>query len=741
MDPRNQRNQRNHLYAAAPPFGSAHSRDPPVSSGGFRGAPFGHLPPATARPFRHHQPRFATPQCSSYPADYYAMIGLGRPHQRLPLWTPTPAPCPRPHLSDRASEEFLRCIAANEPLPHYLKENLDYSLADAFSRSRGKSRARSRSRGKSRARSRSRGKSRARSRSRGRSGARSRSRGKSRARSRSRGKSRPRSRSRGKSRARSRSRGKSRARSRSRGRSGARSRSRGKSPARSRSRGRSKSHARGTSAQRERGSCGSWGQNRISSPTQSRTRGQRSGSSGEMDQNKRGNRSSVDQDETSPGGSLLKGLQMVLSSQELGGRFSNLTDALLGMKAFGESKEEQVPLGGQQETSGEDLITLPHDRVGSDFFWLQAPNQKDSGVHKDEALEAEESFLYGKEAASRSFSETSCREKPGGAPETSTFGGVEDLLNVQQHLQNTSRIASALLDSSTCERIKSVLSCLGSAHVVTGQEPEEEPLLSPAPTASPLTGQPNMLQALQSSITAAQETCSQLDGNPTSQIPAGQHQMDEEEDRSRLKRATAGKMEVLMKELQKLMKHNGFSFLTPVIGFYCQKCEEFFGDWSSAENHAATHCCPCSAEVRLDKCGGRDGTTQQHPADKEGHEDSRYRGNPGVQTVDGEWREERDHRNRHHPDHRSRKESLFLEEEMKKERMLITVSQEPEPPSHRKDPQAPKVNTATMVSNSKCSSSTLEENETSGKEKTIKTKSHKKKKKKKTHGKKKNKES
>lgn len=109
---------------------------------------------------------------------------------------------------------------------------------------------------------------------------------------------------------------------------------------------------------------------------------------------------------------------------------------------------------------------------------------------------------------------------------------------------------------------------------------------------------------------AAQETCSKLDGNPTSQIPAGRHQvrnlcctslqrfptserpdlgavgshwhddsavkkqnsnlqiatslhfeivfqMDEEEDRSRLKRATASKMEALMKELQKLMKHNG----------------------------------------------------------------------------------------------------------------------------------------------------------------------------------------
>lgn len=110
--------------------------------------------------------------------------------------------------------------------------------------------------------------------------------------------------------------------------------------------------------------------------------------------------------------------------------------------------------------------------------------------------------MYGKEAA-RSFSETSCGEKPGGAPETSAVAldgqqhrTSEDLPNVQQHLQNTSRIASALLDSSTCERIKSILSCVGSAGVVAGQEPEEEePLPGPA---SPLSGQ---LQAPQSSIT------------------------------------------------------------------------------------------------------------------------------------------------------------------------------------------------------------------------------------------------
>lgn len=85
--------------------------------------------------------------------------------------------------------------------------------------------------------------------------------------------------------------------------------------------------------------------------------------------------------------------------------------------------------------------------------------------------------------------------------------------------------------------------------------------------------------------------------------------------------------------------------------------------------------------------------------------------------MDRDWREEQDCRNRHHTDHTTRKERLFLEEEMKKERMLITVSQEPDPPSHinlHKDLQ-------TIQS-----------------EKTTKTKSQKKKKKKKD-GKKKNK--
>ena len=42
-------------------------------------------------------------------------------------------------------------------------------------------------------------------------------------------------------------------------------------------------------------------------------------------------------------------------------------------------------------------MVLPHDRVGSDFSWLQAQSQEDSAAQKVKELEDEESFLYGNE--------------------------------------------------------------------------------------------------------------------------------------------------------------------------------------------------------------------------------------------------------------------------------------------------------------------------------------------------------
>lgn len=96
-------------------------------------------------------------------------------------------------------------------------------------------------------------------------------------------------------------------------------------------------------------------------------------------------------------------------------------------------------LGGQQKTSatGDDLIILPHDRVGSDFSWLQAPTQKKPGVQKDDGFQAEESFLYGnKDTAKASRRLGSAQEPeeerllasaPTARPLESSFSKGEDL--------------------------------------------------------------------------------------------------------------------------------------------------------------------------------------------------------------------------------------------------------------------------------------------------------------------------
>ncbi|KAJ8359592.1 hypothetical protein SKAU_G00161170 [Synaphobranchus kaupii] len=49
----------------------------------------------------------------------------------------------------------------------------------------------------------------------------------------------------------------------------------------------------------------------------------------------------------------------------------------------------------------------------------------------------------------------------------------------------------------------------------------------------------------------------------------------------------------LLKELESLLKREVSPFVVPVIGFCCQLCEEFFGDITSAQDHAA---CPSHKE-------------------------------------------------------------------------------------------------------------------------------------------------
>ncbi|XP_023254163.1 uncharacterized protein LOC111656217 [Seriola lalandi dorsalis] len=245
------------------------------------------------------------------------------------------------------------------------------------------------------------------------------------------------------------------------------------------------------------------------------------------------------------GKSLLKGLKLVLNSKELDERLPTLKDAILTIQASDERKKVQSGLDKnrpQQHDSKEnsvspenDSMLLPHDRVGSDFSWLQVQSQEDSKVRRADELDDEESFLYGSEdtggkqdnkSSSNLFSSFSQIGKHCKLQETdvsalcsqqhhqtkSTFSSSGDRLDLKHPLQMTSSsLASANLDSSECEKIKSILKSLGTADIseimLKMQGQKEEKQLSPTlprsdPTAASLAvsavNNPNVRHALES---------------------------------------------------------------------------------------------------------------------------------------------------------------------------------------------------------------------------------------------------
>ncbi|KAI3363496.1 hypothetical protein L3Q82_011576 [Scortum barcoo] len=611
-----------------PSFGSLPPHGPPFRLGGPCSAPpSGHLPPGPCGPFLastpdghflHNRPRghfirhynmnseYSQPHCSSFTTDRNTGIALGGrqqivppaepSHTQVPQWNPSVEHHP-PDSSDQAGEEFLRCIAANKPLPDYLKGNMAYNLADAFKSANVLKEA---------------------------------------------VKSDPEFQ-------------KHMIRSKSRSRSCGRSR--GLSRGRSRGKSRAKSRA---SDKRKKTVC---------VPVEHRHQHH--------------------------------------DSQENSALLEN------------------------------DSMVLPHDRVGNDFSWLQAQSQEDSTVQKADELEDEESFLYGNEdiggkqtnksstmlfkAFSQIGEQATPQERDSPAlgsqchQTDSMFSGFGDHTDPKQPLQMTSSsLASANLDSSECEKIKNILKSLGTTNIseimVTMKGQKEEKQLSPAPVSSdptaaglalPVLSNPNVRQALeslQSLIKATKEKRTKGDGCGTSQTSSNTHKAGDDEEKRREKQARMTKMESLMKELEGLMKVDGLSFLTPVIGFYCQKCEEFIGDFSSAENHAATHCHSNSSNqnVHLDKhAGDGKGHSQyssssnqhSHHSDRRDHRDSVYHRDSGEhrnhRNYERDRIDERDHRSKHDSHHRSHRaglENISLKEEMRKERMLITVSRGVTPP-------------------------------------------------------------
>lgn len=172
-----------------------------------------------------------------------------------------------------------------------------------------------------------------------------------------------------------------------------------------------------------------------------------------------------------------------------------------------------------------DSMVLPHDRVGSDFSWLQVQSQEDSAVLKADVLEDEESFLYGNEDTrgkeAKKSSTTLFTPFPGigelAKPRAmahsgsqhhqksrfSTFGGPLDL---KQPQMTSPSVASANLDSIEYEKIRNILESLGKADVSEimdkmqglkeGKQPS--PARPAAALALPALSHPNVRHALES---------------------------------------------------------------------------------------------------------------------------------------------------------------------------------------------------------------------------------------------------
>ncbi|XP_056148092.1 uncharacterized protein si:ch211-195b21.5 isoform X2 [Lampris incognitus] len=674
------------------------------------------------------------PHCGNTSTDRSTVATVGShqmlptPDKQLPMpqWNTGFLECHAKDSSERAGEEFLRCIAANKPLPDYLKGNLVYNPPDTFkSANPSKPALSSNHKHRSRSRSRSRAKSYVRSKSRARS------------------RSPPYSRGRSRSRAKSCGRAKSMARSRSR--------SRGKSRARSKSRVRSRSHSRGRdkAKQSRRGNSS----NRLFSPN------------------------CTDSSKPSTSNrSLLEGLKLVMNSRELEDKLPTLKDAILTIQATHKGKDvkaDNIPTEQEQGSSSNkqqnvlqvenDSIILPHDRVGNDFSWLQASSQEDSAaIQKTEDPDDEDSFLYGNGDIGEKLPVAAVLGQSGElvAPqhihtESSISGSQQhlhkpmfscpgDLLDLKQLLEKSpssslsigtsnlehksnQELASCSIDIKECEKIKVILRNMGLnlgttevSKMMKVQELKQEKQWSPVQTTgsgtqpapsvlvSPALGNTNVRQALeslQSLIKATKEK--RVKNDPRGSTPPQNSSDipkvgDNEESKRREKQARMKKIETLMKELEGLLKENGCDFMTPVIRFYCQKCDEFMGDLSTVESHAACHRHNDSgSQKHLEKSKEEKGqshhhssskNSQPHPADRRDHGDSSYHRDAGDykrgRDHHGDYRDEREKRHsdvkyKHDSEprsHRDKQEKMPPRGEMMKERLLITVSRGLTPP-------------------------------------------------------------
>ncbi|XP_051502474.1 zinc finger protein 318 [Myxocyprinus asiaticus] len=432
----------------------------------------------------------------------------------------------------------------------------------------------------------------------------------SRARSRSRGKSRPRSRSRSRGRSRGRSRARSRGKSRPCSRSRSRSRSRAKSRTRAKSRPRSRSHSHGKSTR-------SKSQARLS-PSQNKP------------QNKASHRGTAESNHSSSsissgpslGGSampdIFHGLKQILQSKDLEKHLPLVKGALLRNQSADETGG--TVLGNQptvRSFQNPELIpepetsfglnygsTLPHESSSfSSILSWNTPTQQPETKPVFQSVEDEEKFLYGEEeerakpqAVTVPLAQTRSVRSPVHplSKEHQTRSVQETKAHAMPSVQSAGS-GTAKVTPEQCEKVKSLLRSIGLNPGMADickmaarlKEKKEEPVgASSLPLLKPAL---EALQAL-SKASKTDDSWSNRSGSSHSrESKREEKKVDEKERERREKQIQKKRKEYLVKELEGLMKQEGSGDLIPVMGFFCQRCEEFFGDLNSAEKHVASH--------------------------------------------------------------------------------------------------------------------------------------------------------
>ncbi|XP_076835294.1 uncharacterized protein LOC143481230 [Brachyhypopomus gauderio] len=426
-------------------------------------------------------------------------------------------------------------------------------------------------------------------------------------------------------------RSKSRARSKSRHRSRSRGRSRGKSRGRSRARSRSRSRSRGKSRPRakSRARSGSRSRTLVRSKSQPRLHTRRdSHCSG------RG---------SPPGGAVpdtFQSLKHILQSKEFEKHLSVVKSALLRNQNVDEvrvKQESQPEVGSFQNLPdlqqnlweprassdvGQSAL-LPHERVGGDvgsfpriLSW-DDPSRPPDVKPMFPSIEDEEEFLYGEDeerakpqavtvplAQSRtvqspvdtlfSLAESPylCKTVPNQGPGFHQEPQVHTAPSRQPPPPPPDTTGKVTTDE--CEKVKNLLKTIGlnlgmadiskmAARLKQKQAGQREA----PPTAGLAVLRPALetLQALSKAPKSEESPCNRS-GSSHSHRDSDRREKRSDEKERREKQIQMKRKEYLVKELEGLLKQEGSGDVIPVIGFFCQRCEEFFGDLSSAEGHA-----------------------------------------------------------------------------------------------------------------------------------------------------------